>query len=299
MSQREYSFYPGCSSQKGSSASNYLVSVESMCDELDIKLNTIPDWNCCSASIGFAGGGELPRLALSARNIALSEEHNTGQDIVASCAACWLATRETKERLEEDPELMAETNQALAEVGLKLKNETRIRHMVEVLVEDIGYEEMGKHVTKPLEGMKIAGYVGCQTNRPFGIEGESFENPKYLDKLIETMGAEAVDDYDKKVSCCGGALAFSEPEKSQALIKDIIEAAYDGGAEMIVTPCPVCQMNVEIYQGQINQKYGTKFDMPVAYYSTLMSVAYGKDAKQSGLDGHVVRAKQLEKIAGK
>ena len=299
MSQREYSFYPGCSSQKGSSASNYLVSVESMSDELDIKLNTIPDWNCCSASIGFAGGGELPRLALSARNIALSEEHNTGQDIVASCAACWLATRETKERLEEDPELMAETNQALAEVGLELKNETRIRHMVEVLVEYIGYEEMGKHVTKPLEGMKIAGYVGCQTNRPFGIEGESFENPKYLDKLIETMGAEAVDDYDKKVSCCGGALAFSEPEKSQALIKDIIEAAYDGGAEMIVTPCPVCQMNVEIYQGQINQKYGTKFDMPVAYYSTLMSVAYGKDAKQSGLDGHVVRAKQLEKIAGK
>jgi heterodisulfide reductase subunit B len=299
MSQREYSFYPGCSSQKGSSASNYLVSVESMCEELDIKLNTIPDWNCCSASIGFAGGGELPRLALSARNIALSEEHNAGQDIVASCAACWLATRETKERLEDDPELVAETNQALAEIGLELKNETPIRHMVEVLVEDIGYEEMGRHVTRPLEGMKIAGYVGCQTNRPFGIEGESFENPKYLDKLIETMGAEAVDDYDKKVSCCGGALAFSEPEKSQALIKDIIEAAYDGGAEMIVTPCPVCQMNVEVYQGQINQKYGTKFDMPVAYYSTLMSVAYGKDAKESGLDGHVVRAKKLEKIASK
>jgi len=299
MSEREYSFYPGCSSQKGSSASNYLVSVESMCEELDITLNTIPDWNCCSASIGFAGGGELPRLALSARNIALSEQHNAGQDIVASCAACWLATRETKERLEEDPELMAETNEALAEIGLDLKNETRIRHMVEVLVEDIGYEEIGKHVTRPLEGMKIAGYVGCQTNRPFGIEGESFENPKYLDKLIETMGAEAVDDYDKKVSCCGGALAFSEPEKSQALIKDIIESAYDGGAEMIVTPCPVCQMNVEIYQGQINQKYGTKFDMPVAYYSTLMSVAYGKDGKQSGLDGHVVRAKKLEKIASK
>jgi len=64
-----------------------------MCEELDIKLNTIPDWNCCSASIGFAGGGELPRLALSARNIAFSEEHNAGRDIVASCAACWLATR--------------------------------------------------------------------------------------------------------------------------------------------------------------------------------------------------------------
>jgi len=207
--KREYSFYPGCSSQKGSSSSNYMTSVDSMCDALDIELNTIPAWNCCSASIGYCGGGELPRLALSARNIALSEKHNPNQDIVATCAACWLATRETKERLAQDSNLMAETNQALAEAGLTLKNETPIRHMVEALIEDVGYEETGARVEKPLEGMKIAGYVGCQTNRPFGIDGESFENPKYLDKLVETLGAEPIDDYDKKVSCCGGALAFS------------------------------------------------------------------------------------------
>jgi len=171
--------------------------------------------------------------------------------------------------------------------------------MVEVLIEDFGYEELGKHVKKPLEGIKIAGYVGCQTNRPFGIEGESFENPKYLDKLIETMGAEPVENYEKKVSCCGGALAFSEPEKSQVLIKEIIESAYDGGADMIVTPCPVCQMNVEVYQEQINQKYGTKFKIPVTYYSTLVSVAYGRNAKDAALDGQIIRAKQLEEIADK
>jgi len=299
MAAKEYSFYPGCSSQKGASSSNYLVSVESMCEELDIRLNHIPDWNCCSASVGYCGGGELPRLALSARNLALSEKHNPGQDVVATCAACWLSTRETAERLEGDDGLMAETNQALAEAGLEFKNENKIRHMVEVIIEDFGYEELGRHVVKPLEGVKIAGYVGCQTNRPFGIEGESFENPKYLDKLVETLGAEPVEDYDKKVSCCGGALAFSEPEKSQALIKDIIESAYDGGAEMIVTPCPVCQMNVEVYQDQINQKYGTNFHIPVTYYSTLMSVAYGKTAKQAGLDGQIIKAKKLEEIAGK
>jgi heterodisulfide reductase subunit B len=299
MATKEYSFYPGCSSQKGASSSNYLVSVESMCEELDIRLNHIPDWNCCSASVGYCGGGELPRLALSARNLALSEKHNPGQDVVATCAACWLATRETAERLEDDGQLMAETNQALAEAGLEFKNDNKIRHMVEVIIEDFGYEELGRHVVKPLEGVKIAGYVGCQTNRPFGIEGESFENPKYLDKLVETLGAEPVEDYDKKVSCCGGALAFSEPEKSQALIKDIIESAYDGGAEMIVTPCPVCQMNVEVYQDQINQKYGTNFHIPVTYYSTLMSVAYGKTAKQAALDGQIIKAKKLEEIAGK
>ncbi len=171
--------------------------------------------------------------------------------------------------------------------------------MVEVLIEDLGYDELKKPVKKPLEGIKLAGYVGCQTNRPFGVDGESFENPKYLDKLVETVVGEAVEKYDQKVTCCGSALAFSEPEKSQAQIKKIIESAYDFGAEMIVTPCPVCQMNVEVDQGQINKKYGTKFNIPVVYYSQLMAVAYGANAKEAGLDGNIVRATRLEEIAAK
>jgi heterodisulfide reductase subunit B2 len=83
---------------------------------------------------------------------------------------------------------------------------------------------------------------------------------------------------------------FSEPEKAQGQIKDIIEAAYDGGAEMIVTPCPLCQANVEVYQGQINKKYGTKFDIPVLYYSQLMTLAYGGSAKEAGLNGRAASA---------
>jgi len=296
---KEYSYYPGCSSQKGASSFNQLRSTQTICEVLDIKLNEIPDWNCCSASIGYAGGGELPRLTLSARNIALSEQHHPEQDIVATCAACWLATRETNERLNANKELKTDANQALREAGLSFQGDKKVRHLVEVLIEDIGFEEMKKHVKKPLEGIKIAGYVGCQTNRPFGINGESFENPVYLDKMVEAMGGESIPDYDKKVACCGGALMFSEPEKSQALVKEILESAHDSGADMIVTPCPVCQMNTEVYQDQINQKYGTKFNMPSVYYSTLMSVAYGKSAKEAALDGQVVRAKKLEEIAAK
>ena len=299
MAKLQYSFYPGCSSQKGASSSNYLVSVQTMCEELDIQLNDIPDWNCCSASVGYAGGGELPRLVLSGRNIALSEQHNPGQEIVATCAACWLSTREAKERFDHDQGLLAEANQALAEAGLKLKNDTPIKHMAEVLVEDVGYDAIKAKVKKPLEGIKIAGYVGCQTNRPFGIAGESFENPVYLDKLVDTLGADSIPTYEKKVQCCGGALAFSEPAKSQEMIKGIIEAAYDHGADMIVTPCPVCQMNVEVYQDQINATYGTKFKMPVVYYSTLMSVAFGRSAKDAALNGQVIPAKKLEEIAAK
>jgi heterodisulfide reductase subunit B len=299
MAKKEYAFYPGCSSQLKASASNYLTSVNAMSKKLDIKITEIPDWNCCSASIGYAEGGELPRLAINARNFALSEQHLPGQDIVATCAACWLSAREAKERLDSSSELMRETNEALAAAGLNYKGTAEVRHMVEVLIEDIGYDGLKAPAVKTLEGIKFAGYVGCQTNRPFGIAGESFENPMYLDKMVETVGGEALTKYDQKVTCCGGALAFSEPEKSQKQIRDIVESAYDHGAEMIVTPCPLCQANVEVYQSEINKKHGTKLNMPVLYYSQLLTIAYGGTMKEAGLDGQLIRAEKLEKICGK
>ena len=90
-----------------------------------------------------------------------------------------------------------------------------------MLIEDPGYDALAASVVRPLSGIRFAGYVGCQTHRPFGIAGESFENPQYLDRLVEAVGGEAAVDYDRKATCCGGALAFSEPEKSQKQIKDI------------------------------------------------------------------------------
>jgi heterodisulfide reductase subunit B len=298
MAKKQYAFYPGCSSQKGASAANFPTSIGTVCDKLDIQLNEIPDWNCCGASIGYGEGGELPRLVLSARNLALAEKELPGQDMVSVCPACWLASRETGERLHDSTGLLAETNEALKEAGLTLKNTVRQRHFIEVLIEDIGWEGLRQPVVKPLADLKFAGYVGCQTNRPFGIAGESFENPQYLDKMIETVGAEAVP-YDQKVTCCGGALAFSEPDKSQKQIRDIVESALDNGADMIVTPCQLCQANVEIYQSEINKKQGTKFNIPVVYYSQLMTVAYGGSAKEAGLDGQLIKADKLETIAAK
>ena len=195
---------------------------------------------------------------------------------------------------------MAETNEALAAAGLKVKADQKIRHMVEVLIEDFGYEELGKHVKKPLDGIKIAGYVGCQTNRPFGIDGESFENPKYLDKLVETVGAEPLDNYDKKVSCCGGALAFSRARE---------EPGADQGHHRVRLRRR-CRHDRHALPGLPDERRGLpgpdqrrstrpSFKMPVVYYSTLMSVAYGKTGKEAGLDGQVIKAKQLEEIASK
>jgi heterodisulfide reductase subunit B len=123
-----------------------MVSVESMCKTLDVKLNEIPDWNCCGASIGYAEGGELPRHIMNARNIALSEQHNPKQDIVATCAACWLGTKETQERISHSGQLLADVNDILKDAGLSYEGKQPVRHMVEVLIEDLGYDELKKPV---------------------------------------------------------------------------------------------------------------------------------------------------------
>lgn len=299
MAEKSYAFYPGCSSQKKASAANYLTSVNSVCQKLDLKLTPIPDWNCCGASISYAGGSEFSRQVLNARNLALAEKHLPGQDVVATCAACWLAARETRDQLVQDEALRADANEALQAAGLEYRGAGQVRHMVEVMIEDLGFEALAKPVVKPLAGLKFAGYVGCQTNRPFGINGESFENPQYLDKLVETVGGEPIPDYEQKVTCCGGALAFTEPEKSQTQIRSIVEAAYDHGADMIVTPCPLCQANVEVYQSEINKKQGTQFAMPVLYYSQLLTVAYGGTPQEAGLDGHLIAPGKLRQVAEK
>jgi heterodisulfide reductase subunit B len=292
----EYTFFPGCSSEHRASASNMENSVQSMCKYLDIKLNEIDDWNCCSASIGYAGGGQLPRMALSARNFALAKQQQGGKDVVATCAACWLAMRETNERIHEEEAVRNHLNTALKEAGLSYDGSLKTRHLVEVLIEDIGWEQLKAKVKKPLKGVKMAGYVGCQTNRPFGVVGDDFENPQYLDKMIEICGATPVP-FDKKVACCGGALAFSENEKSCNLIKDILQSAVDNGAEVIVTPCPVCQLNVEVYQSKVNQLHGTRFNIPVVYYSQLFVLAYGGSWEEAALHQQVVPAEVLRKFA--
>jgi len=134
MAKKEYSFYPGCSSERKASAANYMVSVESMCKTLDVKLNEIPDWNCCGASIGYAEGGELPRHIMNARNIAISEKEHPGQDIVATCAACWLGTKETSERVTHSGQLLADINGILADAGLKRIDHAFADHHVTIAV---------------------------------------------------------------------------------------------------------------------------------------------------------------------
>jgi len=297
--KKKFTYYPGCSSQ--GSARHLDQSLRAIAPELGLELEELDDWNCCGASVGHVGGGTLPNTALTGRNLAKAQQQGP-QDILTGCAACYLNTHGGNEKIKKDVALRGTVNEALAAGDLEYTADLQVRHACEVIVNDVGIDKVKERVTNPLEGLKVAGYVGCQTVRPFantdgGGKYDTYDDPEFLDNFVEACGAEAVD-YDVKTSCCGGSVSVMSPDKTLHLIKKIVEEAVEAGADVIATPCPLCQTNVEMYQDAINEKFGTDFQIPVVFYSQLMAVAFGLDGKKdAALDQNTIRSEKLEKLA--
>ena len=298
---KKYTFYPGCSSQ--ASATHLDLSLRAVAPKLGVELEDIDDWNCCGASVGHVEGGTLPQTALSGRNLAKARQQGT-QDVLTACAACYLNTHGVNEKIKNDVRTRQRVNEALSAADLAYEGDLRVRHACEVLINDVGIDKIKAQVKKPLTGLKVAGYVGCQTVRPFaGTESggnyDTYDQPEFLDDFVKACGAEAVP-YDPKTSCCGGSVSVYNADKTLHLIKKIVQAAVDAKADVIATPCPLCQQNVEMYQDAINKKFGTSFKIPVVFYSQLMAVAFGLDAnKDAALDRNMIEPVKLAELAKK
>ncbi len=295
----KFTYYPGCSSQ--GSAKHLDESIRAIAPDLGIELEELDDWNCCGASVGHIGGGQLPNTALTGRNLAKAEQQGK-RDVVTACAACYLNTHAGNEKIKKDVALRKNVNEALSAADMSYEEDLQVRHMCEVIVNDVGVDKVEEKVSNPLTGLKVAGYVGCQTVRPFantdgGGNYDTYDDPNFLDDFAEACGAEAVD-FDVKTACCGGSVSVMSPDRTLHLIKRILEAAEEADADVISTPCPLCQTNVEMYQDMINKKFGTDFDIPVLFYSQLMAVAFGKDAKTAAaLHRNTIKSEKLEKMA--
>jgi len=289
------SYYPGCSSQ--ASAVHLDTSLRAVMGKLGVQLRDVEDWNCCGASVGHIEGGHLGQAALSGRNLANAQAAG-GEDFVTPCAACYLNSHYTNEKIRENPTLKAQVNEALAEAGKSYDGGLHVRHACEVIVNDIGVDKVKEQVTNPLTGMKMAGWVGCQTVRPFanterGGTWETYDDPSFLDDFITACGAEAVP-FKGKTKCCGGSVSVMSPDKTLHLMKDILDEVKASGAEAVVTPCPLCQTNLEMYQPQINKAFGTDFNYPVLFYSQVMAVAFGLEGKtDAALHQHLIPPEAL------
>ncbi|MBL7220682.1 MAG: CoB--CoM heterodisulfide reductase iron-sulfur subunit B family protein [Phycisphaerae bacterium] len=265
---KSYSYYPGCSTRSANRA--YDISTRSVAGTLGIELEELDDWNCCGAT-AYVAIHEKRSFVLSARNLAIAEK--TGKDLVAICSGCYLALRKASKYIAENSKIKADVTKALAAGDMTYNGTIGVRHFLDVVVTEIGEQAVRDCVSRKLEGLKVAPYYGCQIGRPFG-EIDDPEDPQMMDDLIGWLGGE-VTPFPLKAKCCGGLMMTTQADIGQELTGKILQNAKDGGADCIITACPLCQMNLEGYQQTVGKAMGTDCSIPVLYFTQLMGVAFG------------------------
>ena len=289
---KDYLLYPGCSME--ASARAYDESLKAIVKPLGINLHEIEDWNCCGAT-EYLGVSRTPAYALIARNLALASQAANGtREVVAPCSACYLNLAKADHHMGEDPKLGSMVNEALAAGKLNyVPGSLQIRHLLDVMVYDVGLKEIEKHVVQPLSGLRLASYLGCMVPRPdYGERWSDHDFPVELDLLLKALGAEVVD-YPLRTECCGGHMAQIGPEMSFEMIRRLISTADNLQADAMVTICPMCQLNLDGFQGETNRFFKTSYHMPALFFTQLMGLAFGIKPRELGFGMELVSARNL------
>jgi heterodisulfide reductase subunit B len=279
----KYAYYPGCSLE--ASAEEYDISSREALRRLGVELAEIPDWTCCGASAAEPVS-RLLTLALPARNLALAERETPGLDMLVPCSACYLNHLRVARECAADRNLPGQINEALGAEGLHYSGKIRVRHLLDVLAGDIGPQALAAQVTHRLEGLTVAPYYGCQALRPYALFDDP-EHPRSMDPLIKALGA-TVFDWDMGGRCCGASLMATKREVALVSVAAILEAGAE--ADVIVTVCPMCQMNLEAYQSQAHQ------DRPISilYLPQLLGLAFGLSGQQTLLSKNLAVTDQFK-----
>jgi heterodisulfide reductase subunit B len=287
-----YAYYPGCSIRSTSKA--YEQSAMKVIEHLGMTFQEVEDWNCCGATEYFSINS-LPAYSLVARNLSLAAEQGV-PDLVAPCSACYLNLHKTDKYMGKFQDLNEDVNKALAAGNLSYKpGSLHIRHLLDVIVEDIGFDAIAEKTEKPLWGLRVAPYYGCLIVRP--DSKYNHEYPTHLDDLLRALGATVVD-FPMKTHCCGGHMTQISEETAYELIRRILYNADEYQADAIATICPMCQMNLDVFQPQVNRMFKTDFNIPILYFTQLMGLAFGMTEKELGFGSEVVSAgAALKKIS--
>lgn len=279
----KYLYYPGCSLKSTGRA--YEESLLAVFRALEIPFEEIEDWNCCGAT-AYMSVDEGKALALAARNLAIAERQGNaqaGEDVrvVAPCSACFLALSKVQHNVEDKEGMALRINHALGAAGLNYGGRVRIQHPLDVFVNDVGLDKIRTLVRKPLQGLRVASYYGCQFVRPYSPFDDPHD-PQTMDRIVEALGGEPVD-WPLKTRCCGGSLTGTIQKIGLRLNHILLKEAHKRGADVMITACPLCQFNLECFQDGINAEFGDKISLPVAFFTQLMGVAFGLPGKKIGL----------------
>jgi heterodisulfide reductase subunit B len=285
-----YLYYPGCSLT--ASAREYDLATRAVMSAADCNLTEIGHWTCCGASAA-APISHLLSLALSARNLALAERMPDAGSVLVPCSACYLNLKKARETLHRDPEGRAAINQALAAVALEATGRTPVRHLLDVLAVDLGPSRLAPLVTRSLAGLSVAPYYGCQCLRPYP-EFDDPERPVSMDALIDLTGA-GIHAWDMGARCCGASLVSSEPAVGIERVMAILQAAK--GADLIVTVCPMCQINLDGWQSKASRMAGEDLTISVLYLPQLLGLAMGMSLQEVGLNLNLALTERVRKRA--
>lgn len=278
----KYAYFPGCSAE--STARDLHQSSLAVAGALGIEMLEPQGWTCCGAT---AGHQTDPILAASLPAANLVKIKNMGLDCIVNCAACYNRMKMANYEIANDPKIRKAVSEA---TGQDYDGSVKIRHLIEVLLNDLGTDKIRKAIKRPLSDLKVACYYGCLLVRPPKVMNfDDPENPMSLDNLVKAVGATSVD-WPYKVECCGGGLALTRTDVVVNLTDSILGMAKASGADCIAVSCPMCQVNLDLRQQDIKKQNGRDYQIPVMYITQLLGLAMGIDQSKLGLNKLMVPA---------
>lgn len=283
--QKEFAFFPGCVLSQAAKESK--MSLEAIAPILGWKLNEIKGWSCCGASQAQCVD-PIATLVANARNIALAE--GMKMPMLTTCSTCMLTLSKAKNTLERGAK--NRINTFLAQGNMKYEGSVEITSLLWELYLDIN--SLKYKVIKPLSNLKVALFYGChslRTEKDLGKK-ESSTNPKSFETVVGVLGAKVVP-FEKRLDCCGFHASYPAEKSVKKMSSQIVNNASENQADCVVTPCPLCQMQLDIYQERFQDYTNSKARLPIIHLSQLVGLALGLSKEKVGLDCNIIDAMHI------
>jgi heterodisulfide reductase subunit B len=286
-------YYPGCALEGTGHA--YNESTRAVGKALGLKLDEVPNWNCCGA-MEVKNVDPTVQTYLSSRVMAIAAHDMKAQVVMAPCNGCYHNLKKAEHDLARD----AASREAVGAISRKAGHapyeagEIETIHVLDWLKHGVGEQALGARVKQSLKGLKVANYYGCMYTRPRhifpekdkGPGSESTSKPHFMDDLLEAAGAENVD-FPLKTACCGGAHTLCDSDTSTKLVLNILRAAEACGADVIATECPTCHSGLEMHQVRAEKVLGEKTSVKILYFTQLLGIALGLSPRKVGVHENV------------
>jgi heterodisulfide reductase subunit B len=280
-------YFPGCASE--GSAHEYDVTTRLAARALDIGLIEPEGWTCCGSSPAHATD-RATASAMPMRTIDTVERMGLAT-ITSPCSSCFTRLKHAEHAAAHDPETV---RAAAVATGHEYQGSVRVQHLLDTFVESAGMERIAGRVERPLTGLKVACYYGCLITRPAKVTGaEHHEYPMKMDYLLQALGAEPVD-WSAKTDCCGGSLGVVKPEVSVKMAKRVLDDARACAADVVVTMCPMCHMNLDARQ----RRMGFDAPTPIVHATQLMVLAFNLGERAALLNKNIVDPRPLLRSRG-